>query len=458
MACRLAVLLLVGAGLAVAADAPVAEVEGGPEAAEAAGAQDEISARLDRIDMEIAELRKLKKEIAELSKDLEKEKDRTGFLSDLEHRFDLGGKVELEFIDAQDESDPRDEIPEGSDGEPYLFINKIRLEPRIDFTRKEDPIQVELAGQLDFLPRSEGRARAKEFYATAEGLHAPWAESRLRIGLDDRFMAPDYPGRIWPLPSTSYWRNEELGLFWRTRLGNVSEPWGRLAVHASLTNGMSLEDDDPHEAEGFDVMGHDARFGGNGSTLREYGVGLGWERRWCEAGDVPLLGAVQTELMGFYYNDSLGDGDLIYLQSTRFEGSDIASSNLRGKELWGGNAVLKLGGFTGTAHMMEGRDGRLRRKTGFVEANYRWDFEQPLFVDQIVTGVMPLVRYEWLDMSCPNNPAQSVTYDRERWVLAVIAPVMETIDLMMEYAINEDDTGGRDPNNNEVVITLEVRF
>ena len=59
---------------------------------------------------------------------------------------------------------------------------------------------------------------------------------------------------------------------------------------------------------------------------------------------------------------------------------------------------------------------------------------------------------------CPANPAQSVTYDRERWVLAVIAPVLETVDLMIEYAINEDDTGGRDPKNNEIVITLEVRF
>ncbi|HAK95746.1 MAG TPA: hypothetical protein DCM87_12310 [Planctomycetes bacterium] len=448
-------LLLVGAGLAGAADAPAAEAEGG---AGAADAQDEISARLDRIDMEIAELRKLKKEIEALGKDLKKEKNRTGFLSELEHRFDLGGEVDLEFIKGQDESDPRDAIPEGSDGEPYLYLRWIRLKPRVDFTSKEDPIQVELAGQLDFLARSEPRARAKELYLTAEGLHAPWAESRIRIGLDDRFMAPDNLGRIWPLAATSYWRNEELGLFWRTRLGDTREPWGRLGLHASLTNGMRLADEDPHEAEGFDATGHDARFGGNGSTLREYGLGLGWERRWCEAGDVPLLGAIGTEFMGFYYNDSLGDDDLVYLQSSRFAGSDIASSNLRGKELWGGNAVLKVGGFTGIAHLMEGRDGRLRRKTGFLEASYRWDFEQPLFLNQIVRGVMPFVRYEWLDVSCPHNVAQSVTYDRERWVLAIVTPIMETIDLMAEYAINKDETGGRDPKNNEIVLTLEVRF
>ncbi|NMD35114.1 MAG: hypothetical protein GYA73_04450, partial [Planctomycetes bacterium] len=450
-------------------EAPAAKSKGGARAAKApaaaakdgAGAvdpQEDLSARLNRLEAEIAKLQKLKEEIEALGKDLKKEKSRTGFRSALKHRFDFGGEVNLELIKGQDESDPRDAVPEGSDGEPYAYLRWIRLKPRVDFTSKEDPIQVDLAGQLDFLARSEPRARVKELYVSAAGMHAPWADSRLRIGLDDRFMAPDNLGRIWPLSASSYWRNEELGFFWRTRLGDIREPWGRLGLHASLTNGMRLADENPNEAKGFDLTGHDARFGGNGSILREYGLGVGWERRWCEPDEVPLLGAIATEFMGFYYNDSLGDDDLVYLRSSRFEGSDVASSNLRGKELWGGNAILTVGGFKGIAHAMEGRDGKLRRKTGMLEASYRWDFEQPLFVNQIVRGVMPFVRYEWLDVSCPHNVAKSVTYDRKRWVLALVVPVLETIDLMAEYAINKDETGGRDPKNNELVFTLEIRF
>ncbi len=455
------VLFLVAGSLA-AGEAAEEKTSPEPSAPASAAAAEELAARLAKIDREIAELRKLKKDIEQLGKDLKKEKDRTGFLTDLDQRFDLGGKVELELVDPQDGRDDAVDLGVSPDaapnGDAFLMIRKIRLAPKFDFTKKEDPIQFSMAGQLDFLPRSgEPRGRVKEFYAAAEGMHTPWAESQLKVGLDDRFMTPDHETRIWPLSSTAFWRNEEMGFFWRTRAGNVAEPWGRLGLYASLTNGISLDDSDPNEADGFGMIGQDAHFGGSDSTLREYGVGLSWERRWFEAGDVPLLGRVETEVLGFYYNDSLADADRANL-ATWFAGSPVGTSNLRGRELWGGNAVLHVGGLTATAHLMKGRDGRLERKGGYLEGMYLWEFPEPLLVGQVMRGVIPLVRYEWLSLGTPAVPTNPLSWDRKRWVVGLIGQVMPTVDLKVEYAFNEEDTGGRDPKNDELVVTLEVRF
>ena len=293
--------VLIGAvqGGEPAADGPVSKKNAA--VSEAAGEQDVL-----------ARLAELEAQIAKLTQDAVDDRESTGFLSLLEERFDMGGEIEVEFVDSQRENNPGGPLPSGGESSPYVRLDKLRLSPRVTFTGRRAPLQITAEGDIDFLVRTTSRARVKEFYLAIEGVHSEWAESRLRIGLDDAFMKP--PNMIdteaWPLAVTAFSRNETLGFFWRTRLGDRREALGRFSLQASLTNGFRLRDRDPGEDDAFEMIGQEGRVGGRGSALREYGFGVGWERRWFEGSG--LIDRIDTDISCFYTNDSLqSDDDLV---------------------------------------------------------------------------------------------------------------------------------------------------
>ncbi len=416
-----------------------------------------------------ARLEKLEIELGELKEELEDEKDQKGFISFLKERFDMGGEIEIEFVEAESEWNPATDAPSRSEDSPFMRIDKIRLSPMIRFTKNSAPISVIAQGDLDFLSDT-GRARVKELYVTFEGLHTEWAASRLRIGLDDRFMRPDCETEFWPLAATTFWRRETLGLFWRTQLGDQKDALGEWDLLASLTNGSALDDREPGEGEDdFVVISQDARTGFGESELREIGVGLGWEKRWCDRGDAGFLGRIETEFLGFYYNDSLGDDDLaFYSSSFNALDTDVIWSGssggtpraINGREMWGGNALLTVGGLWVLGHVAHGRDGKLKRKTGYVETAYEWEFPDPLLMGEYIRSVTPLVRHGWLRSDLPREPSNTLTWDRERWTVALLTELRRNVMLKVEYVFNEEDIGGGlgDPDTDELLIQLELTF
>jgi hypothetical protein len=426
-------------------------------------------------------LDEIEAKLAALSEEVDDIKGDTGFRSLLDESFDLGGEVEIEMVDAQSEWNPNTQKPSRAENSPYMRIDKIRLSPRIRITKKDAPIVITAEGDLDFLSDT-GRARVKEYYLDFEAVHADWAASRLRVGQDDRFMRPDHDTEFWPLAATTFWRRETIGVFWRTELWDDEDLTGEWSIHASVTNGNAFDDREPGEGEDdFVIVSHDTRTGFGESELREYAVGLGWQKRWRDPKDGDLLGRIETDLLGFYYNDSMGDDDEAYLADSfpelnPFAGGGAVGTNpvwtgdgagnaivrqLRGRELWGGNAVLEVGELTVTAHVVRGRDGGIKRKSGYVEGAYKIAFTDPLLLGDYIDWVMPLVRYGWLDSNIPRIPTNTRTWDRRRWTVALLTRVRRNLILKTEYAFNEEKIGGvnpKDPNTNEFLVQLELTF
>ena len=104
--------------------------------------------------------------------------------------------------------------------------------------------------------------------------------------------------------------------------------------------------------------------------------------------------------------------------------------------------------------------GALKRTTGYGEAAYQVEFEEPLVFGQLIRSVTPLVRYGWLDVDTdrPPDPDNTLTWDRQRWTLGVITEVRRTLLLKIEYCFNDEDTGDGDRDTNELLVQLEIFF
>jgi len=413
------------------------------------------------------ELSSVKLELKQLKSDLEAARKKPGFRSLLGEAFDLGGEIEIEFVDLQSKTETVSGVTvvRREEDSPFLRVDKVRLSPEITFTGKGDPVQIYAQGDLDFLVREQAnvRARVKEFHITFEGEPADWLEVRLRLGLEDPFMRPPHDTEFWPLAATAFWRREAVGFFFRTRAGRPSRPLGRLNLYASVTNGYRLDDREPGEGD-FDIVSREARISGN-TELRELGIGVGWEKRWLDEPDESFLGRVQSEVLGFYYNDSMADDDKGYLEDILGASDQLLSPagtlGVKGRELWGGNMVLEAGGLSFVLQVLHGRDGKLKRNSGYVECGYRFTFEEPLLWGEYLRSVKPLVRYGWLRSNLRRTPFDTRTWDRTRWTFAVITELRKNVYLLTEYALNREKTGGvdpKDPNTNEFLAQIDIFF
>lgn len=52
----------------------------------------------------------------------------------------------------------------------------------------------------------------------------------------------------------------------------------------------------------------------------------------------------------------------------------------------------------------------------------------------------------------------SLTWDRNQITLAVIIDILKDSKLKLEYYINDEDIGGKDIDNNEFLMQLEIKF
>ena len=99
----------------------------------------------------------------------------------------------------------------------------------------------------------------------------------------------------------------------------------------------------------------------------------------------------------------------------------------------------------------------MERFAWYTELSYKFEFEGLKYLDSI----RPLVRYSELDTNMTPQPYMSkgsLTWDREQWLFGVVAELVRNVNFSMEYALNEEDTGGPGVNNNEFLFQLELRF
>jgi hypothetical protein len=121
--------------------------------------------------------------------------------------------------------------------------------------------------------------------------------------------------------------------------------------------------------------------------------------------------------------------------------------------------------FLVTYEMAEGSDGELDRKGAFVQASYQFKFD-PLWKDRYFNSVTPVVRFDSYEVEdLPRLYSNTQTWDYDMEVYALLLGITHKTLLKVEYYAIGDKTGGtgaltspEDPDNDEVLVQLEVKF
>ncbi len=339
--------------------------------------------------------------------------------------FRLGGRLQVEYFNPEQEErvpSARTDYPGGGfhvdelslylDGD---FKNDIRLHTRFDITGEDQGL---VEGYIDF-----------------ENLYF---NSELRIGLQDRFFRPGRYTETYPLPGIAFWRSRVLGATWKGTYDPVY-------AYVSVTNGTQLGDRQLGEDKSAQMISDDdIEYDMNGDKELSAGLGI----------DVDFAPYGKLDLLGFGLTGELSSEDVTFLQT---EVPGYGFSFNQDKELAGVNLDYGIGEWDLFAQAIAGRDGDLERFAWYTELSYRFQFEGMKFLNSL----RPLIRYGELDTNMTPQPFMangSLTWDREQWLIGAVAELVRNVYFRMEYAFNEEDTGGSDANNNEFLFQLEVRF
>jgi len=497
--------------------------------------------RLRELEQRVAELEAGAAQ-EKLAKDEVEKNYSKGIISLGGFQFRLGGQIKINFVDTQNEEDPV-LAPGGTDSpDPHLELQKIRIIPRVDFPKSDRLGQISLHGQIDFRPTA-GDTILKEATLNHDVSPTWYIASQLKFGLDDRFIRPARLTENYPLIGTAFWRDESVAIFWEGTLGDKrGAPEGKKRSGGGGTKrkaqrtGGSMERDELQSEEGgggaqaFDdegepVPSQDSRsrstthapfdFGGNPGALkvhlsagdgythngraigrdraafhevlqddrelnpplamREVGAGLGYERDFREIGEI--------ELLGFYYNDSMRDEAVAFLQENLTERDPITGAAIRGygdsdarnMNRFGINAgyhleayhLMKAMGMEDTLNPRRGdgpylfyqwikaEDGELDRDGWYAQAS--WRFSNPERW-RYFRSIEPVVRYFELRLHQAHIPSLPLTWNRRQWLVGAILGIVKGVYVRTEYAFNDETTGGGKVADNELLIQLLAEF
>lgn len=345
--------------------------------------------------------------------------DSAGWLSSNKGmRFRLGGELEFEYVDTQNDA---------GIGQPsgHFQIDKFTLKPH-----------VRIAGNIileSLLLFKVDGAYASEAYVIFSGLPL---NSSLKIGLDDRFI-DEKPGRKtegFSLIDTVFARDDELALTWNGQHGNSY--WVM-----SLSNGLELAQQSPSEDKSYKLI-HDNRQTGDVNDNKEVGFGVGWKR--------PLSRECLMSVFVFGYTARLSRKDIDFLQDIKGYGtSESNKNNMYGVIMEYGLKGLSLGG-----KYIRARDGALDRYGWFAQVSCKIGLDRR----KLFTAVSPLIRHGHLNVDLPHVPSDPLTWDRDMTTLALLIEVTRNVILKAEYYLNGETTGRDDVNNDEFLLQLEVKF
>lgn len=332
-------------------------------------------------------------------------------------RFKLGGELEFEYVDTQDDKEIKQ--PSG-----HFKLDKFTVMPRIQIA-DNIILQALLLFKAD-------KASASEAHATFSGLPL---NSSLKIGLDDRFIN-EKPGRKtegFPLIDTVFARDDEFALAWNGR--RASFYW-----MVSLSNGLALGQQASSEDASYKML-HDNRQISDMNHNKEVGFGVGWKHS--------IAGECFVDVLTFGYIARLSQEDIDVLQGMAGYGNSERDVN----SMYGASIESKLKGLSFGGKYIRANDGILDRYGWFAQASYRIGLGE----GKLFTSVSPLIRYGRLEVDLP-NVSDPLTWDRDMTTLALLMEITKGVILRTEYYLNGEATGGDDVSNDEFLMQIEVKF
>ncbi len=390
------------------------------EALESIEAKDKKKPK-DKVEIEQVEAEEVKEEE-------EEEEEPSNWIPSMEEEeFQLGGRLQFEYFKREDEDLLRSAFPENPGGS--FHIDEVRLSVDADF--KND---FRFHSDIDIVNENDG-SRIVEAYIDIEDLPL---SSELRVGLQKPIYRPSRHTETYPLPGTAFWRARDLGI-------SLKNEYGLLYTYLAVSNGLELDDRSLGEDDSAPTIGVDeSRIDLNGD--KEVSGGVGVEYDFDPYGDI--------EVMVFGLTGGLDDDDVLFLQN-EVPGYGFSSSNNR--DLVGVNVEYDIGEWDFFAQGIKGRDGDLERTGWYAVVSRKFEFKGLRYLDEL----RPLIRYGELDNNLAKRPFAnegSLTWDRKQWLFAIIAELTRNVTFRAEYALNDEDTGGSDVQDNEMLFQLEVLF
>lgn len=375
---------------------------------------EDMQEKIERLEAGISEEKEEK--IGGIEK--ESHEQRSGLLSLTGARFELGGELEIEFVDTE-----KDEAT--SEPEPHFQIDQLYLYPKVTLVDN-----IILSSDIAITSSS---ASVEEVWAKFAGLtFNSWVE----IGLNDSFIADiDRKTEAEILIETAFYRDDDIGLTFG------GEPVDWLYWRLSATNGLDLDQKGPGEDNSYKII-HDDRNTSNANKRPMLGFGIGLKSALTDLGKIDIL--------PFYYTGKLSGTDVTFLQAIPGYGTEVDDDKIR----YGVNARYDFGDITVIGQYIKADDGKLDRCGWFVQPSYK--IKVPGW--SIFNSYDLVYRYNDLDVDLANVTASSLTWDRKQHIIGLVTDMYKGIKLKSEYSFNQENTGDGNINNDEFLTQLEIKF
>ncbi len=331
-------------------------------------------------------------------------------------KLEIGGELELEIIDSQANGG-------GGNSNPRMSIDKIVITPKVHVSS-----DILFKADIEFSPDSA--VKLDEAWVKFSGLPL---NSWVTLGQEDPFIHVSRKTESYPILGYAFWQDEDLGVF----MGGSAGP---VYYRLSATNGRRLRDRQASEDATFPIPTDDDSNGENNAN-KQIGVGLGLNHSFKDGHSVDIL--------PFWYTADLTANDITYLNTI----SGYANTTNQDQTRYGVNLDYTLGGFEFFAQYMMAEDGVLDRDGWYVQPSYK----QKLGMNRL-QSVEFLLRYEEYNVDLPNVSTDSRTWDRQTMTIAIISEIVKGLKIKTEYYLNDEDTGGSDVDNNELLVQAEVKF
>ena len=333
----------------------------------------------------------------------------------------LGGELELEFRDTQ-----KDE--EIKDSNARFQLDKFTLKPEIEFKNTD----ISLKAEIEF---NEDKGFFSEGGVYFERLPL---DSRLFVGLGDRFVSISRRTEAYPLLATMLWRYEELQVNWEGEV--LPFYWG-----ITISEGLKLGTKQVSEDSSYKMLA-DKRNVGDRTGHPEYGIKLGIRPNLGDWGKFDILG------FGFWSDLSEEDKNVLRSHLPNY----TSDSDRMGR--YGGRVVYnyrfdKSRELTLVGEYAYLEDGKLKRDGWYLQASHKWKFKRTYF-----KSFEPLIRYGRLNTDWEKSFSKPCSWDREMLTIALITELAKNVKLKTEYYINDEKTGGREVDNDELLVQLEFKF
>ncbi len=369
----------------------------------------------------------LEKRVAALEKQQAKEEAK-GFRPLKAEWLQLGGKFEYDFVKTERESDQATFGETTKHPDARFFVDKVDLNIKATISKS-----IYLKGTLEATTSGTKVHSWEAHFGKSPLWFKAGLFSRSAKGIDVYSMKT----ATHSLNDTAFWRDYEQGVM----LGGED---GNLAWRLSYSDGLALSRKQPASDPSFEML-HDNDLGKPGKN--EVGLAL---RYRLDLAEKNIL-----DLTGFGYWDKLTSDEIAGTQAnirTAIGGSDS-------QKRVGGRIAWKVGDALLAYELVKADDGSLERTGWFAQASYKYRFAYPLLADKYVTAVEPVVRYGKMDLGnvirATNQPE---TWDRDKLTLGLLFDVYKNVKVKAEYYFNGETTGGKEPNNNEFLMQLWVKF